>query len=157
MEWSYGKNRMASALERLLEKPKKKVSWRYRYICCCCRIDHKDIQTAPPLEQQEQPQWGQQLPPQNIILDFLGLPLPLFCGGYGSPSAPILQPPSVMSVSCADGISNWDAVLEDAIGLSSTPDSAVLNVAPTFVKFLANLRKKLSFLNKLSVFCFTKA
>jgi hypothetical protein len=32
MEWSYGKNRMASVLERLIEnKPKKK--W-YHYYCC---------------------------------------------------------------------------------------------------------------------------
>uniref|UniRef100_A0A6C0IPR5 Uncharacterized protein n=1 Tax=viral metagenome TaxID=1070528 RepID=A0A6C0IPR5_9ZZZZ len=33
MEWSYGKNRMVSALERLIEnKPKRK--W-YHYVCCC--------------------------------------------------------------------------------------------------------------------------
>lgn len=50
MEWSFGKNRMASALERLLE-PKKKVRWRFRYICCCIKTDDTDIQ-----RQQEQPQ-----------------------------------------------------------------------------------------------------
>jgi hypothetical protein len=38
MEWSYGKNRVASALERLLE-PKKKVRWRWYYFCCCCKYD----------------------------------------------------------------------------------------------------------------------
>ena len=39
MEWSYDKNRMASALERLLEPPKKKVRWRFRFFCCCCKVD----------------------------------------------------------------------------------------------------------------------
>lgn len=43
MEWSFGKNRMASALERLLE-PKKKVRWRFRYFCCCCKVDDNDYQ-----------------------------------------------------------------------------------------------------------------
>lgn len=47
MEWSFGKNRMASALERLLE-PKKKVRWRFRYICCCCKIDDKDVSILRP-------------------------------------------------------------------------------------------------------------
>ena len=42
MEWSFGKNRMASALERLLE-PKKKVRWRFRYICCCFKRDDNDV------------------------------------------------------------------------------------------------------------------
>ena len=32
MEWSYGKNRMASVMERLLE-PKPKRAW-YHYYCC---------------------------------------------------------------------------------------------------------------------------
>ena len=43
MEWSYGKNRMASALERLLEPPKKKVRWRFRYFCCCFKRDDTDV------------------------------------------------------------------------------------------------------------------
>ncbi len=47
MEWSYGKNRMASALERLLE-PKKKVRWRFRYFCCCCKKDDNDVLILRP-------------------------------------------------------------------------------------------------------------
>lgn len=44
MEWSSGKNRMASALERLLHpKPKKKVSWLKYYVCCCCPCDKTDV------------------------------------------------------------------------------------------------------------------
>ena len=45
MEWSFGKNRMASALERLLEPPKK-VRWRFRYFCCCFKTDDTDV--SPP-------------------------------------------------------------------------------------------------------------
>lgn len=51
MEWSYGKNRVASALERLLH-PKKKVRWKWRYICCCCRIDAIE-EFSPPLIEGE--------------------------------------------------------------------------------------------------------
>ena len=36
-EWSFGKDRMRSALEDIGE-PKKKVSWKY-YCCCCCKRD----------------------------------------------------------------------------------------------------------------------
>lgn len=44
MEWSYDKNRMASALERLIDpKKKKKVRWRFKYFCCCCKVDDNDI------------------------------------------------------------------------------------------------------------------
>lgn len=51
MEWSFGKNRMASALERLLE-PKKKVSWRFRYFCCCCKKDDSDVLILSPESSQ---------------------------------------------------------------------------------------------------------
>lgn len=35
MEWSYGKNRMASVLERLLEpRPEKPKTFFEKYLCC---------------------------------------------------------------------------------------------------------------------------
>lgn len=39
MEWSSGKDRMASALERLLHPKPKKVRWLKYYVCCCCPCD----------------------------------------------------------------------------------------------------------------------
>jgi len=32
--WSYGKDRMASTLERLLEPPKPKLKWYHCLLCC---------------------------------------------------------------------------------------------------------------------------
>lgn len=40
MEWSYGKNRMASVMERLLE-PKSKQKWYY-WFCCFNKKKNKD-------------------------------------------------------------------------------------------------------------------
>lgn len=39
MEWSYGKNRMVSVMERLLE-PKPKRKWYY--YCCCFKKKERD-------------------------------------------------------------------------------------------------------------------
>lgn len=33
MDWSFNKDRMASAMERLLEEPKQK-KWYERFMCC---------------------------------------------------------------------------------------------------------------------------
>ena len=39
MEWSYGKDRMASVMERLLE-PKQKRAWYHHY--CCFKKKERD-------------------------------------------------------------------------------------------------------------------
>jgi hypothetical protein len=78
---------------------------------------------------------------------FLGLPLPR-----------LTAPPvgtSIISVSTGLGISKVELFLFEDIGLSSTPEIAVDTLAPMLVKLRENLRRKLSFLNKLSVSCLT--
>ena len=35
-EWSFGKDRMRSALEDISEP---KVRWKWKYWCCCCKTD----------------------------------------------------------------------------------------------------------------------
>mgnify|MGYP003627704068 CR=1 FL=1 len=52
MEWSFGKDRMVSVLERHLEPKPKKVKWRY-YCCCCCKTDAITTITSPLMPDED--------------------------------------------------------------------------------------------------------